>query len=256
MTVAANVAFGGASRADELLERFGVAQLAGEKPASLSGGERQRVALARALARDPQVLLLDEPLSALDAHTRGVVRGELHDVLAELSLPTLLVTHDFRDAAGLADRIGVVVSGTLRQVGSAEELVDHPADAFVVSLTGGNLLQATARPLPAGGSELTLDEGAGVIHSDTRASGRVHVAVYPWEIGVRRAGDAVGGDEQNVIVGPIGAVTPEEGRMRVRVGALVAESSRQQLDELGLVRGAPAHACFSRAHTRLIGFEQ
>ena len=71
MTVRANVAFGGAARVDELLERFGIATLAGERPGSLSGGERQRVALARALARDPSVLLLDEPLSALDAHTRG-----------------------------------------------------------------------------------------------------------------------------------------------------------------------------------------
>ena len=134
--------------------------LAGEKPGSLSGGERQRVALARALARDPSVLLLDEPLSALDAHTRGVVRGELQDLLAELTLPTLLVTHDFGDAAALADRVGVIVSGTLRQLGTPEELVDHPADAFVVSLTGGNLLPGSARPLAGGGSEVILDAGA------------------------------------------------------------------------------------------------
>jgi molybdate transport system ATP-binding protein len=95
LDVRRNVAFGGRGRVDELLERFRISHLARARPADLSGGERQRVALARALARDPAVLLLDEPLSALDAHTRGVVRGELAELLAELRLPTLLVTHDF-----------------------------------------------------------------------------------------------------------------------------------------------------------------
>jgi molybdate transport system ATP-binding protein len=178
MTVRANVAFGGSARVDELLERFHIADLAAEKPAHLSGGERQRVALARALARDPSVLLLDEPLSALDAHTRGVVRGELQALLAALELPTLLVTHDFRDAAALADRIGVIVGGTLRQLGTAQELVGHPADAFVVSLTGGNLLRGTAIPRAGGGSDVRLDDG-GFVCSDGRAVGRVAVAVYP-----------------------------------------------------------------------------
>ena len=116
----------------------------------LSGGERQRVALARALARDPAVLLLDEPLSALDAHTRGVVRGELAELLAELRLPTLLVTHDFEDAAALADRVGVIVEGRILQLGAAAELVAAPADAFVASFTGANLLHGIARPGPTG----------------------------------------------------------------------------------------------------------
>ena len=80
-------------------------------PLDVSGGERQRVALARALARDPDVLLLDEPLSALDAHTRATVRAELRELIAELGLPVLLVTHDFEDAATLADRVGVLVDG-------------------------------------------------------------------------------------------------------------------------------------------------
>ncbi len=111
LDVRRNVAFGGRERVDELLERFRISHLAQARPADLSGGERQRVALARALARDPAVLLLDEPLSALDAHTRGVVRAELAELLAELRLPTLLVTHDFEDAAALADRVGVIVEG-------------------------------------------------------------------------------------------------------------------------------------------------
>lgn len=251
LTVRANVAFGGAARVDELLDRFGIAPLAAEKPGSLSGGERQRVALARALARDPAVLLLDEPLSALDAHTRGHVRGELQDLLAELALPTLLVTHDFRDAAALADRIGVIVAGTLRQLGTPEELVERPADGFVVALTGGNLLPGTARPLAGGGSHVTLD-GGGVVHAQERASGRVSIAVYPWEISVRPADDRAAAAGTNAIVAPISALMPEEGHIRVRIGPVIAESSREELDRLGLARGAPACARFSTAHARVL----
>ncbi len=249
MTVAKNVAFGGgADRVGELLERFGIASLANERPLSLSGGERQRVALARALARGPGVLLLDEPLSALDAHTRATVRTELQELLSQLALPTLLVTHDFRDAAALADRIGVVVSGSLRQVGTAVELVDHPADPFVVSLTGGNLLRGSARPLPGGGSEVRLDSGW-LVRSDQQASGRVGVAVYPWEIAIGPPGDD---GEYNAITAPITAVAPEGGRMSVRIGPLTAEGPRDELERLGLRRGEPASASFSPASARLL----
>jgi molybdate transport system ATP-binding protein len=253
MTVRANVAFGGrGKRVDELLERFGIAQLAGERPTALSGGERQRVALARALARDPSVLLLDEPLSALDAHTRGFVRAELQDLLAELALPTLLVTHDFRDAAALADRVGVVGDGTLRQIGTPAELVERPADAFVVSLTGGNLLHGTARPLPGGGSEVCLESGT-VVRSDDRAAGPVGVAVYPWEITVESCAAANGAT--NAIVAPVSSLTPEGGRVRVRIGALTAESTLDDIARFGLRRGEPARACFSASSTRLLALE-
>jgi molybdate transport system ATP-binding protein len=250
MTVRANVAFGGrGKRVDELLERFGIAHLAGERPTTLSGGERQRVALARALARDPSVLLLDEPLSALDAHTRAIVRAELQDLLAELALPTLLVTHDFRDAAALADLVGVVVDGTLRQIGTAAELVERPADAFVVSLTGGNLLHGTARPLPGGGSEVRLDSGT-LVRSDDRAAGPVGVAVYPWEISVGSCAPTNGA--MNAITAPVSSLTPEGGRVHVRIGALTAESTLDDIARLGVRRGEPALACFSASSARLL----
>jgi ABC-type sugar transport system ATPase subunit len=104
LSVRGNVAFGGPP--GDVLERLGIEHLAHARPREISGGERQRVALARALARRPEVLLLDEPLAALDPHTRDTVRVELRATLRELGLPTLVVTHDFVDAAALAERVG------------------------------------------------------------------------------------------------------------------------------------------------------
>ena len=127
LTVRQNVAYAGKERADEYLERFRISHLADARPSALSGGERQRVAVARALARGPGVILLDEPLSALDAHTKGAVRAELQELLQELALPTILVTHDFEDAAALADLVGVIVDGHLRQFATPGELsTDRP----------------------------------------------------------------------------------------------------------------------------------
>ena len=240
MTVAQNVAFGGASpaRVGELLERFGIGHLAREKPPRLSGGERQRVAVARALGRDPSVLLLDEPLSALDAHTRTAVREELADILSGLQIPTLIVTHDFLDASTLADRIGVIRDGQLHQIGRPEELTAHPADEFVASLTGGNLLHGVAD-----GTRVTLDDGT-VIEVGEAARGRVGVAVYPWEITVTSTAPGAG----NVIAGTVGALTPDRGRTRVRVGPLVAEVASAD----GLERGARAFASFAPGSARVI----
>ena len=128
LSVERNVAFAGGEPGD-LLERLGIGDLAKAKPTELSGGERQRVALARALAHKPQILLLDEPMAALDPHTRGRVRAELRTLLRELGLPSILVTHDFLDAAALADRIAVLVEGRIVQTGTAEELIASPGDA-------------------------------------------------------------------------------------------------------------------------------
>lgn len=252
MTVRRNVAFGGTPRVDELLARLRIAHLADARPHELSGGERQRVALARALARDPAVLLLDEPLSALDAHTREAVRGELQDLLAELALPTLFVTHDFHDAGALADRIGVIVDGRLRQLGTAAQLVEHPRDAFVASFTGGNLLTGSARPRDVGGSEVTLD-GGGTVHADDIADGRVGVAVFPWHVGVALAQPR--GDALNVLPGTIASLLPMGATVRVRIAGLVAERPAAEVERLGLRRGMAVWATFAPESARLVEFD-
>jgi molybdate transport system ATP-binding protein len=180
LTVAANVSFASRQERPDLLERLGIAHLAGVLPAQLSGGERQRVALARALAREPRVLLLDEPFGALDAITRQQVRDELGDALGKLRLPTLLVTHAFEDAAVLAHRIGVLDRGTVVQLGTAAELLAEPSSVLVAALTGANLVPGTATPARFG--SIVKLSGGGELRSSTTAEGGVQVAVHPWAL--------------------------------------------------------------------------
>jgi ABC-type sulfate/molybdate transport systems ATPase subunit len=234
LTVERNVAFSGALEGDvaALLERLGIAHLAGERPARLSGGERQRVALARALARRPRLLLLDEPLAALDAHTRRVVRDELASELRTTGVPTLLVTHDFGDASALAGRVAVMDRGALRQVGTPGELLAAPADAFVVAFTGGSVLDGRAE-----GSLVHLDAG-GVAPITTRASGRVALGVHPWDVEVR-PGPAGNG----ALPGVVETAVVEGGRVRVNAGRWVGEAASAE----GLEPGATVHGVVRRA---------
>jgi ABC-type sulfate/molybdate transport systems ATPase subunit len=249
LSVEGNVRFGGRGRSSELMERFRIAHLATARPGELSGGERQRVALARALARDPAVLLLDEPMAALDAHTRAGVRAELQELLRDLALPTILVTHDFEDASALADRVGVIAEGRLLQVGAPDELVAAPSDPFVASFTGGNLLHGFARPTREGLTEVVLDGGAVVFSTDS-AEGRVGVVVYPWEVSIAHA--AAADSALNHVSAPISSLTTIGNRVRVRVGPLVGEVTSTSAERLGLERGEIVVASFKATGARLV----
>ena len=249
LDVRRNVAFGGRERVDELLERFRISHLAQARPADLSGGERQRVALARALARDPAVLLLDEPLSALDAHTRNVVRGELAELLAELRLPTLLVTHDFEDAAALAERVGVIVDGQILQLGPSAELLAAPADAFVASFTGANLLHGTARPGAEGLTEVVLDAAARCTRptAERAASGSPSTRGRSRSRAPNHADSAV-----NHVRGEVRSLVVLGNRVRVRVGPLTAEITTASAERLELREGEPVVASFKATASRLV----
>jgi molybdate transport system ATP-binding protein len=249
LSVRANVAFGGRHGAAELLERFRITHLAEARPGSLSGGERQRVALARALAPDPEVLLLDEPLAALDAHTRAQIRGELRDHLRGLALPTLMVTHDFEDAATLADRVGVIVEGRLLQLDRPAELVARPANSFVATFTGANLLTGTALPGPDGLTAVALDDGFSAMTTD-EGSGRAALAVYPWEISLAR--DAPDDSAVNHVRAPIGSLVQLGNRVRVRVGPLAAEVTAASVERLRLREGDVVVASFKATAARLL----
>ena len=246
LTVRDNVSFGGP--AGDLLQRFGIAHLASARPAALSGGERQRVALARALARRPAVLLLDEPLSALDPHTRDEVRAELRTTLRELALPTLVVTHDFVDAAALADRVGVLVEGQLAQVGTPEELLSAPASPFVARFAGGNVLQGRARAEGA----LTAVELAGgdVILSTDDAHGEVAAVVYPWDVTLARETPA--DSAQNHVRGPVASAVPVANRVRVTIGPVTAEVTADSASRLGIREGEQLVASWKATATRLV----
>ncbi|MGH3813568.1 MAG: ABC transporter ATP-binding protein, partial [Pseudonocardiaceae bacterium] len=123
-------------KAEWAAELLGISQLLDRKPRQLSGGERQRVALARALVRDPQVFLLDEPLSNLDAKLRATARDELRRFQERVGTTTVYVTHDQSEAMGLGDRIAVMDAGIVRQLGPPTEVYDDPADTFVATFIG------------------------------------------------------------------------------------------------------------------------
>lgn len=123
-------------RVDALLARFEITPLAERSPGSLSGGERQRVALARALAAQPELLLLDEPLSALDRPTRDDLRSVLQELLGGLGIPAIHVTHDRDEALSIGDRVAVVVAGQVRQLASPHEIAANPADDTCARLLG------------------------------------------------------------------------------------------------------------------------
>jgi molybdate transport system ATP-binding protein len=252
MTVRQNIEYSRRHAADEYLDRFTIGHLEHAYPTSLSGGERQRVALARALARDPDVLLLDEPLSALDAHTKADVRSELQQLLAGLAIPVLLVTHDFDDAAALADRIGVIVDGKLRQIGTPSELVAHPSDPFVASFTGANLIRGHA---VASGDVTRVQLADGTVVATTDAGhGDIVLAVYPWEITI--ATDPPNDSAMNVISGPIRSMAELGNRVRVTIGPISAEISAHSVSRLGLSPGQVAYASFKATGTRVVAKER
>jgi molybdate transport system ATP-binding protein len=187
MTVAENVAFSPRARgmgrraarsaASHWLDRLGLAELADRKPGQLSGGQAQRVALARALAGEPALLLLDEPLSALDAGTRLDVQAELHRHLADFAGPCLLVTHDPLEALVLADQLVVIEAGRIVQEGTPAQVARQPATDYVAKLVGLNLY--TGR---ADGSQVALTGGGSFVITDDGLRGEVLVAVRPSAI--------------------------------------------------------------------------
>jgi molybdate transport system ATP-binding protein len=241
-------------RALALLERFGVAHVADARPRTLSGGERQRVAVARALAREPAALLLDEPLSALDARSRAAGGRELASVLAEARVPCILVTHDFTEAALLGDRVGVIDGGRVVQLGTAAELAAAPASAFVAEFTGAVVLTGTAEAAADGLTHVALDGGGSVVSTDP-GHGPVAVSVYPWEITLAAAGTARGGSAQNHLDVRVLSVTAVGNRTRVGLAGpqpFSAELTDASAHELHLAPGAPVVATWKATATRLL----
>jgi molybdate transport system ATP-binding protein len=240
-------------RALELLQRFGLGERATARPGTLSGGERQRVALARAIAAAPSLLLLDEPLSALDARNRAAAVRVLEEVIGSLAVPVVLVTHDFYEAAQLADEVAIIDAGRIAQIGTATELASAPASAFIADFTGAVVLAGTAHS--AGDLTRVELDGGGTLSSTDRATGRVAVTIYPWELTLQ-SWPPVGGDSaQNHVRARITSLTTLGNRVRVGLDAgqpFAAEITSRSAQALGLAVGQEIGAGFKATATRLV----
>jgi molybdate transport system ATP-binding protein len=237
-----NVAFGLRSRgmpkaqarthALEWLERVGLASQASSRPRALSGGQGQRVALARALATDPRLLLLDEPLAALDAGSRLEVRRQIRRHLASFEGTRLIVTHDPLEAAALADRLVVIEGGRVVQTGTPAEVSERPQSPYVAELVGLNLLKGTAN-----GAVVELEGGGALVFAGSE-KGDVFAVVHPRAVALYRS--RPDGTPRNVWQGTVGSMDLEGDRARVRVdGAIpiVAEVTPAALSDLQLADG-------------------
>ncbi len=247
LSVADNVAFGlrtrGQRRADartaaaDWLTRVGLDGLGGRRPAELSGGQAQRAALARALVVDPAVLLLDEPLSALDARTRLTVRAEVRRHLAGFAGSTVLVTHDPVDAMALADRVVVLEEGRIVQAGTPADVARRPRTDYVARLVGLSLLAGTGE-----GTAVRL-EGGGVVAVAEQASGPVFAAVRPESVALYLSPPH--GSPRNVWPVRLVGATPHGATVRCELDGevpLVADVTATAFAELGLVPGAAVWA--------------
>jgi molybdate transport system ATP-binding protein len=219
MSARDNVAFGlrargvdkaaARARADGWLDRVDLGDHGSRRPAELSGGQAQRVALARALATDPLVLLLDEPLAALDAGTRMSVRTDLRRHLDEFAGATVIVTHDPLDALVLADQVVVVEAGRVVQVGTPHDIARRPRTRYVAQLVGLNLLRGRAS-----GTDVALDDGSHWTIAE-RAEGEVYVVVRPSSVAVHV--DRPAGSPRNVWQGQISTLEQHGDLVRLTV---------------------------------------
>jgi molybdate transport system ATP-binding protein len=244
MSVRSNVAFGirarGADRrsadrkATAWLQRLGIADHASARPGALSGGQAQRVALARALATDPRLLLLDEPLAALDATTRPQVRSELRRHLATFDGARILVTHDPVDALVLADRLVVVEHGRVVQEGTPAQVTSRPATPYVADLVGTNLLRGRLD-----GNFVRLPNGAVVTVAPTHpVTGDVALAVRPQAISLYL--ERPEGSPRNTWYAPVVDLETDRDRVRVTLGdpiPVTAEITASAAFELDLRPG-------------------
>lgn len=204
----------------------------GARPSELSGGEAQRVALARALVTEPTLLLLDEPLAALDATTRVEMRRLLTGYLHEFTGATVVVTHDPVEAMALAGRLVVLEDGRVVQSGTPTEVRERPRSRYVADLVGVNLFRGRA-----GGGRVEMGSGVSLAVPDA-GSGDVLAVVHPRAVALHRRPPE--GTPRNVWQGVAEGLDREGDRARVRVGGplpVVAEVTAAAVDELGLAGG-------------------
>lgn len=220
-------------RAQALLDGVGVGDLADRLPSQLSGGQAQRVALARALAPQPTLLLLDEPLAALDVASRALVRRDLRATLNGFGGTTVIVTHDPVDAYALADRVLVLEQGRVAQAGTLASVTAHPRSRYVAELVGLNLLRGQLEQ-----SVLALEGGGFVVVADSSVSGAAFATVRPQSVSLHA--HQPDGSPRNTWLLAVADIDRRADRVRVQLAGevpLVAEVTPSALDDLGLAVG-------------------
>ncbi|SEE06264.1 ABC transporter permease [Streptomyces sp. TLI_105] len=261
LTALANTAYGlrsqGVARAEARreaqtwLDRLGVGHLAHRRPTQLSGGQAQRVALARALAARPRLLVLDEPLAALDQTTRAHVRHTLRTHLTGFGGVCLIVTHDPVEAVSLADRVLVLDDGRALQDDSPAEVTRHPRSPWVARMLGRNAWPGTTTP-----EGLALDGGGTLVAADPPPPGTPALAIVaPEAVSIHRERPA--GSPRNIWSGTVREITTSGSRLRVLITSdtapdLVAEITPQAAAELGLADGVPVWTSVKATETTVV----
>ena len=238
-----------------ILEQLGIEKLTNGRRHQLSGGEQQRVALARALVLRPRLLLLDEPLSAIDVQTRRSVRGELRRILTGLPCVSVLVTHSPFEAVVFGERIAVIEDGGVVQVGTRQDLLRHPRSRYVAQLAGVNFFQGRVVSRDAWGMVEVATAGERLRVVDGQVGQEILITVPPREVTLHTAVPT--GSAQNVLSGAITELVPEPPfgeRVRIVVGCqppIVSEISVQAVRRLELREGLTVYASFKATAARV-----
>jgi molybdate transport system ATP-binding protein len=263
LTVGQNVGFGlsGSTsqaiqkRVAEMLDFMRLGGLERRFPRELSGGEQQRVALARALARKPRLLLLDEPLSALDGPTRTELRRELRQLLRQFDIPVVIVTHDQTEAIALADRVVVMDRSAVAQSGTVGEVFSHPASRAVARMVGvENILPGRVRGVSEGLATVEVGRAVLLAVVEEQIDGNVHVCIRPEDV-LLQEGPRPQTSARNQWAGTVVALAVDGPLVRVTVDCgfeLTATITKSARDEMGLVDGCGVTALVKASAIHLL----
>ena len=242
------------ARARAVLERFGLVARAAARPRDLSGGEAQRVALARALVAEPALLLLDEPLSALDVSARARARELIREELGRFPGVRVLVTHDPVEASILADRLVLVEEGRVTQIGTPEEIRTAPRSRYAAELVGMNAFHGVLDGEADGIGRLSVDDGEVVVPWPERFGGGPVIGLLkPADVTLSLERPA--GSARNVFQGRVTSIAVEADRARVRLAsapALIADVTLGSVQRLGLREGALVWASFKAVEVEVL----
>jgi molybdate/tungstate transport system ATP-binding protein len=225
------------AKIDAIIEVVGISHLLKRSPATLSGGEKQKVALARALVTEPKVLLLDEPLSALDPETRERMQRELREIHNRIELSIIHVTHDFEEAIALGHRVAVLNDGSIAQIGTPEEFLRRPSSEFVArfALTR-NILSGRVMGIEDGCT--LIDIGGTKLRAATEARGEVRISLRPEDILISK--EPLQSTARNCFLGVVSDIADRGAVIYITVTVppdFICIITRQALDELKLRKG-------------------